>query len=104
MNETKQGYTPGPWSALPVVGQPDASGHYWIAAREYRSVCQTIDNSGTSQAERAANARLISAAPDLADALAEMYRVAETIPEFFGTANRTRKKALAALEKAGVTA
>ena len=61
------GYTPGPW----MVHQQDKLGPRWIIGPDPESsfICRMGTTFEESLAEEAGNARLIAAAPDLAEAL-----------------------------------
>jgi hypothetical protein len=92
--ETK--YTPGPWhrNIAPAAKYPI------IFAGRNTHVAQ-VKTQGLSEAEQEANADLIAAAPDLADALLTMYRESDG-----GWANEspTAFKVREALRKAGIEA
>ena len=69
------GYTPGPW----MVHQQDKLGPRWIIGPDPESsfVCRMGTTFEESLAEEAGNARLIAAAPDLAEACARVLRAIE---------------------------
>lgn len=75
-------HTPGPWTVQNL--EPSTIGHDWVDGPNRRriAVCSEIVGSGphgycqlVDTDEIAANARLISAAPDLLDALKRMVDV-----------------------------
>jgi hypothetical protein len=69
----KTAHTPGPWHVVP----PTRAEHRWvIGTRDESSVasCEPI-GPWVSNEEADANARLIAAAPDMADALPELLKL-----------------------------
>lgn len=66
-------HTPGPWTAI-ATGWATNPHAVWVKKKGVHSVAvaNLPDRATISEAEREANARLISAAPDLLDALQTM--------------------------------
>ena len=105
MSEAK--FTPGPW----IVDSkwPAHRSHHCISAavgqpREHRAMAQVVTNiDGEPYSEGMANARLISAAPDLYEALENAVFQIEYPHDKFketGTGNHALTAARAALAKA----
>lgn len=85
--EGKTSWTPGPWE----YGE-DRRGRKRVFAGS-REIVRALTAHGTRRipaAEREANARLIAAAPDLYEALAELVEVAGGGKGFFDKVDRAR--------------
>lgn len=103
-----QKWTPGPWNTRNhgvIVGGPFHQFERGTAQRQIAMACVIVDCE-QAEAERDANARLISAAPDMAEALALLVQYDET-PNGDGVLMMMRyadaiTAARAALAKAGV--
>jgi len=96
-----QKWTPGPWNTRNhgvIVGGPFHQVERGTAQRQIAMACVIVDCE-QAEAERDANARLISAAPDMAEAL----MVARELIAEFGCEMDSPSVALidAALAKAG---
>lgn len=96
-------HTAGPWEVCPsgyrVMSKP-LTGYG-------RCICDTANNAKTRNAENAANARLIAAAPELAEGCQALVKWATKIRENWGTDLHPDRmaelaKAEEALKKAGL--
>lgn len=85
-------HTPGPWK----LWQNDV-GAFVISQGDAAILCQRNDWDHRA-AESSANARLISAAPDMLEALMEFVSMFPTVPGSIG--DEVRQKARAAIAKA----
>lgn len=104
----------GPWEVSPTgyrvsAVKRDAQG----IVTDFHYICDTANNKATRTPENAANAKLIAAAPDMAEALLELKdtllsydgHVTDPLAEFGWTNKDARAayiKAEAALKKAGL--
>ena len=81
-------YTPGPWEAdygatkghIKSLGMPRPEGQDWTPTP---TVCRyDVETPSLSEAEKAANGRLIAAAPELLEALEEVLQVNDNLAMF----------------------
>lgn len=81
MSETR--WTPGPWDiheddGQPIAGIREREGGRFVALTQFDAEdCRTVEAANARRAECAANARLISAAPDLYAVLADLVDALE---------------------------
>ncbi len=98
-------HTPGPWSTSSVGIGDDLSWPIRRVRHDQRGnriiswIADAHGTQGMDEAERAANARLIAAAPDLLEALEELYWLA-TDSERMGVHMHEYDRAQAAIAKA----
>ena len=99
MTDDKQKWTAGPWTATETIRAHDGFPACWQIDAEYHAVCTT---QFCYSQETEANARLIAASPDMAEAIAEALSHCGK-DGYLDCGKPATDKLRAALAKAGVS-